>query len=94
MKSKVILSAVVAASIALSSSVFAGPGDSGPNAAALVKVYKEMCGEKDHQKLRSFVKANIISELDVPAAVKAKGISERQGRNICRAFALHLAKNN
>ena len=93
MKSKVILSAVVAASIALSSSVFAGPRDSGPSGAQLLKVYNEMCGEADHQKVRNFVKANILSNLDVPAAVKAKGISERQGRDLCKAFAVY-AKNN
>ena len=84
MKSKLILSAVVAASIALSGSVFAGPKD-GPSAAQVAAVYNHFCGDRDHQKLASFVKANVLQELNIPAAAKKQGISESQGRNLCDA---------
>ena len=63
MKTKLILSAVVAASIALSSSAFAA-GHDGPSGSGLKKVFKMYCKQPADGKLVDLLKQNADVNID------------------------------
>ena len=105
MKTKLILSAVVAASIALSSSVFATPsaGSNAPSAGLTpgqtILLYKKFCGEDGKAKdaFSMFLKKNVVESAGIDGPAEKKIMSRDFGDKLCKAIkleALQAIKGN
>ena len=102
MKTKIILSAVVAASIALSSSVFAIPSAGSKASSAkltpadTILLYKKFCGEDGKAKaaFSMFLKKNVVESAGIDGLAEKKIMSRDFGEKLCKAIKLEalLAK--